>query len=78
VIDVEYCRTLTRYGQWMNQKVYAVCEEISDAERRLDRGAFFGSIHCTHHRGQLTTLLGHDVGATDLTKLPGLAVVTHG
>ena len=34
--------------------------------------------HQIHHRGQLTTLLtqlGHDPGATDLHKLPGLATV---
>ncbi|MGH6943475.1 MAG: hypothetical protein ACREH6_04530 [Geminicoccaceae bacterium] len=28
----------------MNQKVYAVCAGIDDAERRRDRGAFFRSI----------------------------------
>ena len=40
-------RTFARYNAWMNQKVYAVCTEIEDAERKRDRGAFFGSIHGT-------------------------------
>jgi uncharacterized damage-inducible protein DinB len=31
----------------MNQKVYAVCAGIDDAERRRDRGAFFRSVHGT-------------------------------
>lgn len=44
---VEGYRELARYNRWMNQRVYAVCAELSDAERRLDRGAFFGSIHAT-------------------------------
>nr|WP_290225754.1 DinB family protein [Trichocoleus desertorum] len=47
MIDSEYCRTMAAYNQWMNQKLYAVCAEISDAERKQDRGAFFKSIHGT-------------------------------
>jgi len=31
----------------MNQKLYAVCAEIDDVERKRDRGAFFKSIHGT-------------------------------
>lgn len=45
--DVELYRTFARYNQWMNQKVYAVCARIDDAERKRDRGAFFRSIHGT-------------------------------
>jgi uncharacterized damage-inducible protein DinB len=47
VPDVELYRTFARYNQWMNGKVYAVCAEIDDAERKRDRGAFFRSIHGT-------------------------------
>jgi uncharacterized damage-inducible protein DinB len=47
MIDSEYCQTMAAYNQWMNQKLYAVCAEISDAERKQDRGAFFKSIHGT-------------------------------
>lgn len=35
------------YNQWMNGRLYAVCAELSDGERRQDRGAFFKSIHGT-------------------------------
>lgn len=38
---------MARYNRWMNEKIYAVCAEIPDAERKRDRGAFFGSIHGT-------------------------------
>ena len=40
-------KLMARYNQWMNGKLYAVCAEIPDAERRADRGAFFKSVHGT-------------------------------
>ncbi len=36
-----------RYNRIMNEKVYAVCETMTDDERKADRGAFFKSIHGT-------------------------------
>ena len=38
---------MARYNQWMNEKLYAVCEKIPDADRKKDLGAFFKSIHGT-------------------------------
>ncbi|MEM1398467.1 MAG: DinB family protein [Pseudomonadota bacterium] len=38
---------MARYNQWMNGKLYVVCAEVPDAERKTDRGAFFSSIHGT-------------------------------
>jgi uncharacterized damage-inducible protein DinB len=35
---------LARYNRWMNGRLFDACEQLSDAQRRLDRGAFFGSI----------------------------------
>jgi len=43
----EYFRLMGRYSRWMNQRLYALCAEMTDAERRRERGAFFGSIHGT-------------------------------
>jgi len=40
-------QTLARYNAWMNGKLYAACAELPDAERKADRGAYFGSIHST-------------------------------
>ena len=36
-----------RYNRWMNERLYAVCAELSDGQRKEFRGAFFGSIHGT-------------------------------
>ena len=38
---------MARYNQWMNKKLYTVCAEIPDADRKKDMGAFFKSIHST-------------------------------
>ena len=40
-------RYLARYNRWLNQRLYDACERLDDAERKRDRGAFFGSIHDT-------------------------------
>ena len=37
-------RAMARYNRWMNERIYGHCENLSDAERRADRGAFFRSI----------------------------------
>ena len=38
---------MATYNQWMNQKLYELCADIPDLERKSDRGAFFKSIHGT-------------------------------
>jgi uncharacterized damage-inducible protein DinB len=38
---------MAQYNAYMNEKLYALCAELSDEERRRDRGAFFKSIHGT-------------------------------
>ena len=47
MISVEHARVMARYNQWQNGSLYAAAATISDAERRKQRGAFFGSIHGT-------------------------------
>jgi uncharacterized damage-inducible protein DinB len=47
MITHEYCDLMARYNQWINARLYAVCAGFPDAERRRDRGAFFGSMHPT-------------------------------
>src|SRR5437899_4654969 len=34
-------RAMARYNRWMNERIYGHYENLSDAERRADRGAFF-------------------------------------
>jgi uncharacterized damage-inducible protein DinB len=43
----EYARTMATYNAWMNEKLYAACAQLSDAQRKRDLGAFFRSIHGT-------------------------------
>jgi uncharacterized damage-inducible protein DinB len=47
MIDVGWARTMAAYNRWMNERLYALCAELPDAERKRDRGAFFRSIHGT-------------------------------
>ena len=47
MITADHCHLMARYNRWMNGKIYGCCAEMSDAERKRDRGAFFGSIHAT-------------------------------
>ncbi len=47
MIDGDYCRLMARYNRWMNERLYAEAARMTDAERKQDRGAFFGSIHRT-------------------------------
>jgi uncharacterized damage-inducible protein DinB len=47
VIDPDYCALMADYNLWMNQRLYALCSELPDQERKRDRGAFFRSIHGT-------------------------------
>ena len=46
-MQTEQCRYLADYNEWINVQLYAVCAEIPDAERKTQRGAFFGSVHGT-------------------------------
>ena len=47
MIDSAYCVLMARYNQWMNRKVYTACALLTEAQRKEDRGAYFGSIQGT-------------------------------
>lgn len=47
MIDSAWCVLMARYNQWMNRKLYAACAQLSPAQYKEDRGAFFGSVHGT-------------------------------
>ena len=44
---VEHFQMLARYNSLANHKLYQVCFQLSDAERKQNRPAFFKSIHGT-------------------------------
>ena len=47
MITLVYVRGFSAYNSEMNRRIYAAAGRLSEAERRADRGAFFGSIHGT-------------------------------
>ncbi len=44
---LEHYRFMARYNAWFNEQLYNACEQLSEAERKRDRGAFFSSIQHT-------------------------------
>lgn len=47
MIDTAYVTTMARYNRWQNRSLYGAADTLTDEARRLDRGAFFRSIHGT-------------------------------
>lgn len=47
MVTVEWVRLMAAYNAEMNLRLYAAAATLTDAQRRADRGAFFGSIHGT-------------------------------
>jgi uncharacterized damage-inducible protein DinB len=46
-MDVRYLRTLARYNQWANTRLYDACAALSEDAYHKARPSFFGSIHAT-------------------------------
>lgn len=47
MITRDWVRMMAAYNSEMNRRLYAAAAQVPDAERRADRGAFFGSLHGT-------------------------------
>ena len=47
MITPDYARTMARYNRWQNASLFREAAALVDGERRLLRGAFFGSVHGT-------------------------------
>jgi uncharacterized damage-inducible protein DinB len=52
---LDHYRMFADYNRWANRRLYAATAELSDAEFRENKGAFFGSLH-----GTLNHLLAAD------------------
>ena len=46
-VGPSFVRTMAAYNSEMNRRIYAAAARIPEAERRRQRGAFWGSIHGT-------------------------------
>ncbi len=42
-----YVELMAEYNKWIDKKIYSVCQDIPDQDRKKDMGAFFKSIHGT-------------------------------
>ncbi len=47
MITTQFAQTMARYNRWQNRNLYEAADTLSDAARKQERGAFFGSIHGT-------------------------------
>ena len=47
MISAEYCRLMARYNRWQNNSLITASDGLTEAERWMDRGAFFKSIAAT-------------------------------
>ena len=47
MISPDHVRLMARYNAWQNRNLYEAATTLDDVARRLDRGAFFKSIHGT-------------------------------
>jgi uncharacterized damage-inducible protein DinB len=74
MITREHCVLMAEYNVWMNERLYALCERLDDAERRAERGAFFGSIHATLNHLAFGDLAALSRFTGDPPKVPPLGV----
>lgn len=78
MITPDYLRTMAYYNAEMNRRAYAAAARLTDAERKQDRGAFWGSIHGTlNHllwgdRNWMARFAGWDKPALVLKQSAGL------
>ena len=56
MISTGYCRMMSKYNAWMNDRLFDICAGLSDTERKANRHLFFKSIH-----GTLNHLLYGDI-----------------
>jgi uncharacterized damage-inducible protein DinB len=47
MITPAHAQLMARYNRWQNQSLYGCADRLTDAQRKEQRGAFFGSIHGT-------------------------------
>ena len=76
MIDKSYVVAMAAYNAWQNESLYRCAGQISGAERRQDRGAFFKSIHATlnHILWADMTWMSRFAGTTAPTVAPAQAL----
>jgi uncharacterized damage-inducible protein DinB len=73
MIDPAYCQMMARYNRWQNQNLIAAADTLSDAARRQQRGAFFGSIFATlNHLLWADTIWLHRFSGSEKPQQPNI------
>jgi uncharacterized damage-inducible protein DinB len=73
MITVEHVRTMAQYNRWQNENLYGAADGLADAQRKEQRGAFFGSIHGTlNHLLFGDQIWMHRFAGTPRPKAPGI------
>lgn len=44
MISPQYCQLMARYNAWMNQRLYDICNNLSEKELTLNRKLFLGQL----------------------------------
>jgi len=70
--SLTHAQTMAAYNRWMNERLYALCAELSDEERKRDLRAFFRSIHGTLNHLLLADRLWLGRFTGELLKIQGL------
>ena len=47
MIGIGYVQRMALYNRWQNENLYGAADQLTDEQRRHERGAFFGSIQKT-------------------------------
>lgn len=47
LVGKPYAIAMARYNSWQNRSLYTCAAALDDAQRKVDRGAFFASVHAT-------------------------------
>lgn len=74
-MTLQYFRTLARYNEWANRRLYDACHALHEADYLKPRPSFFGSIHATlNHilvgdRLWIARFTGHDTKITSLDQI---------
>ena len=59
------------YNRWANRRLYAAASALPDADYRMPRGAFFGSLHGTLNHLVVADRHGSPSFAVSNTRLTG-------
>lgn len=73
MISPDHIRLMAVYNNWQNDSLYAAADGLDDEQRRLDRGAFFRSIHETlNHVLWADQIWMSRLAGTAAPKVPGI------